>query len=287
MHAVYERLLYEKTGAFPRFFRGRVQPMVFVKQRKHAILLTMDTVNAAALKAKTDPRTKERLIEEHQAYILRIASKAAKRYITESDDEYAIGLEAFHEASGKYEPEKGDFLFFAAMVIKARIYDYYRKESRRAGNEVLIAGTEMNDTAGAETGGAAAAVREKITEDSMASGKAEMRLEIEQLKEDMLRYGFGFEELERSSPKSKKTREMCRTAIRFILENDLLEEIRKTKQLPMGRLTGELKLSSKKVSRHRKYIITSCEIINGDYTYLKEYFKDIIKEIITEGRESQ
>jgi len=51
------------------------------------------------------------------------------------DDEASIGLLAFNEAIDKYSEDKGaKFLTFAEIVIKRRLTDYYRKESRFTNN---------------------------------------------------------------------------------------------------------------------------------------------------------
>ena len=48
-------------------------------------------------------------IFKHDFFILKTASKTAKRYISKDDDEYSIALYAFYDAINKYNINKGAF----------------------------------------------------------------------------------------------------------------------------------------------------------------------------------
>ncbi|MBQ8401937.1 MAG: hypothetical protein IJX14_08410, partial [Clostridia bacterium] len=69
-------------------------------------------------------------IREYIPFIRAEASKCIQRLCTEQDDEYSIAMIAFHEAITGYERSRGNFLRYAAMLIRSRIIDYSRKESR-------------------------------------------------------------------------------------------------------------------------------------------------------------
>ena len=89
-----------------------------------------ETLNTLALTAKQDELAREKLIKSSRQTILRSASSAARRYITENDDEWSIAMYAFSRAVDAYSPEKGDFLPFAQMLIHRSLIDYYRAEAR-------------------------------------------------------------------------------------------------------------------------------------------------------------
>ena len=69
-----------------------------------------ETLNTLALTAKQDEEAREKLIKSSRQTILRSASSAARRYITENDDEWSIAMYAFSKAVDAYSPDKGDFL---------------------------------------------------------------------------------------------------------------------------------------------------------------------------------
>ena len=63
-----------------------------------------------------DQRELEDFIRLHEAFILKSASKASRRFVTKSDDEWSIALLGFTEAIEKYNPERGSFLSYAGML---------------------------------------------------------------------------------------------------------------------------------------------------------------------------
>ena len=86
----------------------------------------------AAIAAKTDERILENFITENQRFILICAAKAARRFVTKSDDEWSAALLAFHEAVGAYDAGKGSFRSFAALIIRRRVTDFLRGEMRHS-----------------------------------------------------------------------------------------------------------------------------------------------------------
>ena len=94
-----------------------------------------DRINELALSAAKDNRKREELITQQEQTILRTASKACRKYITKSDDEWSIELIAFYEAVKNYDESKGAFRGFASIVIKRRLMDYFDSESKHK-NEI-------------------------------------------------------------------------------------------------------------------------------------------------------
>lgn len=69
---------------------------------------------------------------------------------TEQDDEFSIVMIAFHEAIQSYSRTRGSFLHYASILIKNRLIDYHRKESRHQGHLSLHEkidddGTELHE----------------------------------------------------------------------------------------------------------------------------------------------
>lgn len=98
-----------------------------------------------------------------------------------------------------------------------------------------------------------------------------IRLEIDALQKVLQAYGFGFAEMKDGAPASKKTRQICREAVCFLLEEGQMEYLRKKRHLPMQNICDYLQISPKKIERHRKYIIAVCEILDGDFPHLAEF----------------
>jgi len=218
-----------------------------------------ETDRAAALMSKDSQKIDE-FISDHNFFILRTVSKTAKRYVSKNDDEYSVALYAFYDAVKKYDYNKGSFYSFAELIIRRSLIDYYRAQQRYAA-EICIEEFDENTNV-------------HICYDN------DLRLEIEAINGVLKIYGISFFELAKCSPKAKKTKEACKTAINFLLNSPLLiKEMRDTKQLPIKIIENNTHISRKILERHRKYIIAAAEILYGEYTGLAEYLSYVRKGI--------
>jgi RNA polymerase sigma factor len=202
--------------------------------------------------AKGNPQALEDLIKNHEGFIIKSASRTAKRYISKSDDEWSVSLSAFAEAVEKYDLEKGSFMAFAELLIRRRLIDWFRVNGRF---QTEIAMEEIEEEAIV------------VTDDA-----ENIRLEIEALGDILKEYGFSFMDLVESSPKAQKTKESCRKTILWILDYPIIiGQLRETKQLPIKIIEKNTDVPRKILERHRKYIIAAVEIVDGDFPGLAEY----------------
>ena len=242
----------------------------------------MDAMDQAALAAKTDEGSLEILITENKDLILRCASRAAGRFLTDSDDEWSVALMAFHEAVGAYQEDKGHFEALASTVIRRRVIDYLRSE-RRYDMELSVApetfGGELEEDPTAlqmEVRSATAGLSE--TQESTRPGTSATRDEIDAVQQLLSGYGFSFFDLTECSPKAGKTKNSCALAVRTLLADPaLLEKLRNSRTLPIKELSVRSGVSRKILDRHRKYIIAAAELLSGDFPILAEYMAFIRK----------
>ncbi|HEX2985436.1 MAG TPA: RNA polymerase subunit sigma [Caproiciproducens sp.] len=241
----------------------------------------MDEIDQLAVKAAEDTRSFEALIHRCESFILKCASKGVHRYITKSDDEWSIALQAFSQAVGGYSPEKGRFLSFAEVVIHRKLVDYLRSQAKyRAEISINPAAFDSPVEEEQENPAMQAEVSEKIAVQPDDS----VRLEIESISRRLSDYGFSFFDLTDCSPKAEKTKTACAKAVACLIQNPVLfHYMQESKLLPVKLLEKQTKLPRKILERHRKYIIAAAEIITGDYPCLAEYMRFIRKEL---GNES-
>jgi DNA-directed RNA polymerase specialized sigma subunit len=216
-------------------------------------------------------------IGENERFILNITSKATRKYITKSDDEYSVSLFAFRQAVEKYSFEKGSFLSFAEMVIRRKLVDYIRSQKKYTPevpiDPVAFSSEPENDE---ESDGA---LKNEIAEKIAVEPDDSLKLEIEAAGEVFASYGFSFFDLADCSPHADKTRTACAKAAAYLLKNPtLLRELKSSKMLPIKIIEKNCGVPRKILERHRKYIIAAVEIISGDYPYLAEYMHFIRKE---------
>ena len=207
------------------------------------------------------------LAHRYNLFIIRTASATCRRFITRHDDEYAIALRAFCDAVKKFDPDaEVSFDTYAKLLIKNRVIDYLRAESRHSGNisldEEMENGRDFSDD----------------TEREQAQTQSAAAEEIARLSQIISSYGIAFSELPEASPKHQKTREACAVAVSYLIKNPpLVAEMRRTHLLPMKILQENCDIPRKTLERHRKYIVTATEVCLGDFPVISEYLKHIIE----------
>ena len=92
---------------------------------------------AEVSEAKKDPKACDRMIEQYMPFIRSETAKFLKRSPMPEDDELSIAMFAFYEAIRNYSPVKGAFFRFAALQIRSRLIDNYRREKRNQGHVSL------------------------------------------------------------------------------------------------------------------------------------------------------
>lgn len=226
-------------------------------------------IDENVLKAQKDDQYLEEFIKEYESFILHAAYKSVGRYITKMDDQWSIALSAFHEAINSYDFDKGAFLSFAETVIRRRIYDYVRKQSKHDCEILIDSYTIENDVEGEDV-----SVKYEVMAKTAVNQEPDSKLEIQMISDTLKEYGITFLELAEASPKAGKTKTVCGAAVIYITQNPILmSEMRRTKTLPLKILEKNKNLPRKVLERHRKYIIAGAEIISGDYPILSEYLR--------------
>lgn len=222
---------------------------------------------------KGDTSLRNDTIESFKPFIAKTVSSVCRRYIYESDDEFSIGLIAFNEAIDKYSPEKGSSLLaFAEVLVKRRVIDYLRSQSRQKELTIDIGLDEENDQ------------RQNYFDNKNSIQEYEKQVESEKRNEEIHRYkrqlqdfGLSFDDLVENSPKHADARKGAVLIAKKLMEDDELKErLFVKKRLPVKQLEGMVDVSRKTIERNRKYIIAVAIIINGDYLYLNEYIKGVI-----------
>lgn len=237
----------------------------------------MRNIDEKAINAQVNTFYKETFISEFESFILNTAYKFSGKYVTKSDDLWSVSLIAFNEAIQSYTCEKGGFLPFAEMVIKRRLFDYFRKLNKNSG-ETPVSPSSFSCEADDESENPA--LRQQILEKTETIENYDAKWEIEAISGILAEYGFTFFDLISVSPKAGKTKTACAKAIVYVSGNPMLmETMRRTRNLPVKAIENSLQIPRKIIERHRKYIITAIEIISGDYPILCEYLRFVKEEL--------
>ncbi len=230
------------------------------------------TDNERAVKAASNPVEKERFLDDAGTHILALTAKICSHPVTRSDDEWSAGLLAVSDAIDSYDPEKGDFWGYAAIIIKNRLINMYRKE-QNSSREIPVSpqvfdGEITEDDP--EISMKLKVMESLTTDDTDPSGS--LADEILALTKELEEYGISFFDLTKCSPRAEKTRKGCAEVIASIfLPPPLVEYLKKKKILPSSELQKRSGQNIKFLDKFRKYLIAATLILDGDYPQISEY----------------
>ncbi|MCR4922755.1 MAG: hypothetical protein K5931_01970 [Lachnospiraceae bacterium] len=232
--------------------------------------------NDRAKEAKENASQREAFLADSKNHILRLTAKITGHVVTESDDEWSIALIATSEAIDSYESEKGNFWSYAAIVIKSRLTDMYRKQPDR-NSEISVAPDAFEGNA--DENDSDLNIRLEIGDKIQAASfgvNNDLKDEIIALTTELKKYDIKMSELFDFSPKSYNTKGSCKKVVGAIfLPPPLVELLKKKKKLPIRDIIKRTDVSKKIIDRHRKYLMAVALILDGDYPNIREYVKDL------------
>ena len=221
--------------------------------------------------AKKDNQTADRLIADYMPFIRSETAKFLKRTPDPSDDELSIAMFAFYEAINSYAEERGAFLSFAALQIKNRLIDNYRRERRNFGQISLDAPDEDQNV-----------LLDTIPDTHDVFEESDIReatrQEIEELSAQMTAFGVSMHDIAENSPRQGRTLESCRLAIAYARSHpDVLSDFLRTKRVPLGKLAKGAGVERKTLERHRRYLVAVLLICTNGYELLRGHIMQVLK----------
>lgn len=209
-------------------------------------------------------QSREDLIAEFSPFIARAASKFCGRGLEWGrDDELSIGLLAFNEAIDRYDEQRGvPFPAFARLIIKSRLMDYTRKQSRHT----AAGGGSLDDTEGRDLSALELSRAWEIYIDQESAREREE--EISEYKKVIGQFGITFDDLVRCSPRHRDARATLLRVARVLAgDEQLFAQLMNTGKVPVLALTRQAEVNIKIIERGRKYIIATSII----WRYCEEF----------------
>ncbi len=226
----------------------------------------------AVYAAKEDMDKADALIRDYLPFIRSEATKAMSRLCTDQDDEYAIAMMAFHEAVLGYERGRGSFVGFAAACIRSRIIDFQRKEARHRGH------LSLHETYGEDEHELLEELADERDHYEESATRDATRQEIEELSQILAAFGVSFPDVADNCPKQERTLNACAAAIGYAVAHpELLEELLRTKKLPMAALVRGSGAERKTLERHRKYVLAMLLIQTNGYEIIRGHLRHVLK----------
>jgi len=222
--------------------------------------------------AQKDSQEADALIADYMPFIKSETAKLLKRPPEQTDDELSIAMFAFYEAIRNYSRLKGSFLKLAALQIKNRLIDNYRKEKRNIGTISLDSADEEHTE-----------LINTISDDHNDYEELELREatqhEIKELSAQMANFGLSMNDIAESSPKQNRSAASCSAAIRYARSNpELLNDFLASKRVPLAKLAKGASVDRKTLERHRNYLAGVLLICTNGYEILRGHIMQVLSD---------
>ncbi|MBX6350838.1 MAG: RNA polymerase sigma-I factor [Clostridia bacterium] len=231
--------------------------------------------DARLLRARAgDAEAREELIAAYTPFVLRVAARAAGRFLVPGrDDEVSVALVAFNEAIDRYDDEAGAaFLTFAEMVIRRRLADHYRR-ARRV-REVPLGEFEAEDEEGEAFN--PAEVEAALRAHARREEEEARRADVLRFRALLAEYGLSLEDLVRESPRHEDARRRAMRVAKVVAETPAFASyLRRRKALPLAELARVpgIGVGRKTLERQRRYIVAIALVLMEGLDSLREYVK--------------
>ncbi|PGP11887.1 RNA polymerase sigma-I factor [Bacillus cereus] len=211
-----------------------------------------------------DEELRNEFIAEYTDFVLETLSKITKKEkdVLREADEFSIGLIALDEAIRNYTTDSTQtFTSFAALVIKRRLVDFWRKETNSQNNNFDSEDiTDTNET------------NASYSQYLLDQIKQERIEEIQNFSLLLGEFGIKFDNLAEEVPKHISAKRNAIEIAKIISEDDnLVYYLYEKKKLPIKELLHKVEVSKKTIERNRKYIVAVTLILVERYMHLKEY----------------
>lgn len=203
------------------------------------------------LEAQLNSQAADELVTQYLPFIRSETARFLKRFPEDGQDELSIAMFAFYEAAMSYKSGKGSFLKLAATAIRNRLIDYYRRERRHTGVVSLNAQSSNEDDF---------TLADQISDDrnevEELNDRITVQKEIQEFTRQLQEFGLSLSDIADNCPKQDRTLTACMQVLDHARQNpDLLDQLVKTKKLPLSLLVEGTGADRKTLERHRKYIV--------------------------------
>lgn len=210
------------------------------------------------------------LIRDYFPFIKSETAKAVGRIPIEGkDDELSIALMGFHEAIESYNQDKGAFLNFASLVIKRRIIDFLRHETKFK-RDISLEQTVIDDEEGN--------LKNTTHKEDYIADREALKWEIKQLLKELERLGITISEVAGDCPKQEKVISSCKQVINYLIgEPEKMKALFETGKLPIKNIVECTSVKRKTLEKHRKYLIALTIIYFKEYDCLINHLTEVFK----------
>lgn len=202
------------------------------------------------LEAQGSSYAADALIEQYMPFIKSETVKFTKRDLSQEEDALSIAMLAFYECIMAYRSGRGAFLRLAATAIRNRLVDHYRQEQRHKGLISYDAQEEDRDGTMLDR-----IADQKDHPQTMALREA-AREEITEFSGQLTDFGLSLADVADNCPRQSRTMAACMEVLAYAKGQPLLlQQLLRSKKLPIHALSEATGVDKKTLERHRKYLV--------------------------------
>ena len=222
----------------------------------------------------------DEFVRQYMPFIKSETAKFMKRAPQEGqDDELGIAMFAFYESMMSYQRGRGAFLRLAALAIRNRLIDHYRKEKRHSG----IISLEMSTDEDEDGPSLMDRIQEDRNEAEDLVARSAAQKEILEFASQLMEFGVSMTDVADNCPKQDRTLLTSMRALNYAKKNpELLAQLVETKKLPIGQLAQGAGVERKTLERHRKYVVAILLAYTNGYEIIRGHLHQMQKkEVLT------
>lgn len=232
-------------------------------QKEHSVELWV-------LEAQQSAYAADALIERYLPFIRSETAKFLKRAPEEQDDELSIAMLAFYEAAMGYKTGRGSFVRLAAAAIRNRLIDHHRQERRHKG--ILSYHAPQQDR---EDPILDLVADEKDHTDELVIREA-ARAEITEYAQQLQAFDLSLTDIADNCPKQNRTLRTCMEAVQYVKEDPaLLQQLLRSKKLPLNQICAQTGADRKTLERHRKYLMAALLAFTNGFEIIRSHIHQL------------
>jgi len=217
----------------------------------------------------------DRLIRQYLPFIKAQVSKVLKMSDhSDMDDALSIAMLAFHEAIRGYRPLKGAFLRYAALIIRSRLIDHYRREARH--KKHLSLDTPLSHDRDTTLG---EIIASPVDEQQALIQREATHQEIEELSAQLAGFGITMSRIAENCPRQARTLNACRQVLAYAQAHpEVIAALKMTGKLPAAQLVEGCGVSRKTLERHRDYLVALLIIASNGYAIIRGHLVSLFQQ---------
>ncbi|NCB92972.1 MAG: sigma-70 family RNA polymerase sigma factor [Clostridia bacterium] len=226
--------------------------------------------------AQADAAVADNFIQKYLPFIKSETAKFLKRSPIEGeDDELSIAMFAFYESMTGYKKSRGSFLKLAAVTIRNRLIDHYRREKKHS----VVISYDQEQTVGESSVSMIDTLADDNNDIEAHGSRSAAKEEILHFSKQLEKYGLSLSDVADSCPKQERTMMSCMDVLAYARRNpEVLDQMITSGKLPITKLAQETGVDKKTLERHRRYLFAILLAYTNGFEIIRGHLHELRRQ---------